>query len=123
MAPQSDHYRFDQVGESAWAAIATDAGAADFDHYGGAQVLADVPIVASERTRAAIVEDGPGRISELRETMDAYLAELEERDAPDWERRQGRAIAAEVPGLELAPPTFGEGFRQNIDALRAKAAA
>lgn len=152
MAPRSDHYRFEQVGDSAWAAIATDAGAAvgnagiaglsagslvvdcgytpaaardlraaaeelagpverlvvthaDFDHYGGAQVFADVPIVASERTRAAIVENGPGRISELRETMDAYLAELDERNAPEWEREQGRAIAAEVPGLELAPPT------------------
>jgi glyoxylase-like metal-dependent hydrolase (beta-lactamase superfamily II) len=152
MPPQSDHYRFEQVGESAWAAVAADAGAAvgnagiaglgngslvvdcgytpaaardlraaaeelagpverlvvthaDFDHYGGAQVFADVPIVASERTRAAIVENGPDRISELRETMDAYLAELEERDAPDWECRQGRAIAVEVPTLELTPPT------------------
>lgn len=152
MALQSDHYRFDQVGRSAWAAIATDAGAAvgnagiaglgegslvvdcgytsaaardlraaaeelagpierlvvthaDFDHYGGAQVFSDVPIVASERTSAAIVENGPGRISELRETMNAYLAELDKRNAPEWEREQGRAIAAEVPGLDLAPPT------------------
>jgi cyclase len=152
MPPRSDHYRFEQVGESAWAAVATDAGAAvgnagiagldegslvvdcgytpaaardlraaaeelagpvqrlvvthaDFDHYGGAQVFADVPIVASERTRGAIIENGPGRISELRETMDGYLAELEERDAPGWEREQGRAIAAEVPALELAPPS------------------
>jgi cyclase len=152
MAPQSDHYRFERVGDSAWAAIATDAGAAvgnagiagfgdgslvvdcgytpaaahdlraaaeelagpverlvvthaDFDHYGGAQVFADVPIVASERTCAAIVEIGPGRITELRETMDAYLAGLDERNAPEWECEQGRAIAAEVPGLELAPPT------------------
>jgi hypothetical protein len=28
MAPPSDHYRFEQVGDSAWAAIATEAGAA-----------------------------------------------------------------------------------------------
>ena len=28
MAPRSDHYRFEQVGDSAWAAVATDAGAA-----------------------------------------------------------------------------------------------
>ena len=36
--------------------------------------------------------------------MKTYLAELEEQGAPEEERQQARAIAAEVPGLELAPP-------------------
>jgi cyclase len=157
---RSDHYRFEQVADGAWAAIAIDAGAAvgnagiadlggrtlvvdcgftpgaardlraaaeklagpverlvvthaDFDHYGGAQAFAGVPIVSSELTRAAIAEAGPGRITELRETMNGYLAELEEKGAPAWELEQGRSIAAEVPGLELTTPT--ETFSGELD--------
>jgi cyclase len=78
---------------------------ADFDHYGGAQAFADVPILAAETTAATIGEVGPGRVAEMKEQMETYLAELEEQDAPEWEREQGRRIVAEVPGLELAPPT------------------
>lgn len=78
---------------------------ADLDHYGGAQVFADVPILASERTRSDIAAQGPGRLAELREGMDAYLAELAGRNAPEWEQEQGRRIAAELPGLTVTPPT------------------
>ena len=78
---------------------------ADFDHYGGAHAFADVPILAAEQTAATIAEAGPGRIAGMKEEMETYLAELEEKDAPEWEREQGRRIAAEVPGLELAVPT------------------
>ena len=78
---------------------------AHFDHYGGAAAFADVPIVATAHTRTEIGESGPGRIAHLRETMDTYLAELEERGAPEWELEQGRRIAADVPSLKLAPPT------------------
>jgi glyoxylase-like metal-dependent hydrolase (beta-lactamase superfamily II) len=148
----SDHYRFEQVGPHAWAAVAVDSGAsvgnagiadlggralvvdcgftpgaardlraateelagsverlfithADFDHYGGAQAFADVPILAAETTAATIAEAGPGRVAGMKEQMETYLAELEEQGAPEWEREQGRRIVAEVPGLELAPPT------------------
>lgn len=157
----SDHFRFEQVADRAWAAVALDAGAAvgnagfarlgdgsslvvdcgytpaaagdlraaaeelagpvgrlvithgDFDHYGGAQAFADLPILASEQTASTIREIGPGRVADMREQMDAYLAELEERDAPDWEREQARRIAAEVPGLTLTPPT--ETFTGELD--------
>jgi hypothetical protein len=34
---------------------------ADFDHYGGAQAFADVPILASETDRGDDREVGPGR--------------------------------------------------------------
>jgi glyoxylase-like metal-dependent hydrolase (beta-lactamase superfamily II) len=78
---------------------------ADFDHYGGAHTFADVPILATETTAATIAEVGPGRVAGMREEMDTYLVELDEQDAPEWEREQGRRIAAEVPGLELAVPT------------------
>ena len=149
----SDHYRFEQVADGAWAAIALDAGAAvgnagfarlgeraslvvdsgytpgaardlrraaeelagpvgqlvithaDFDHYGGALAFADVPILASETTAASIAENGPGRVAGMQAEMDAYVAELEEKGAPEWELEQGRRIAAEVPALRLAPPT------------------
>jgi glyoxylase-like metal-dependent hydrolase (beta-lactamase superfamily II) len=86
---------------------------ADFDHYGGAQAFADVPILASERTRATIGEIGPTRIEELAARVEAYLAELEERNAPEWEREQGRVIAAEIPGLELTVPS--ERFEGEVD--------
>ena len=78
---------------------------ADFDHYGGAHAFADVTILAAEATAATIAEVGPGRVAGMREEMETYLAELEEQDAPEWERVQGRMIAAEIPGLELAVPT------------------
>jgi glyoxylase-like metal-dependent hydrolase (beta-lactamase superfamily II) len=148
----SEHYRFEQVGPHAWAAVAVDSGAgvgnagiaglagcslvvdcgftpgaardlraaaeelagpverlfvthADYDHYGGAHAFADLPILATETTAATIAETGPGRVAGMREEMETYLAELEERDAPEWEREQARRIAAEIPGLELAVPT------------------
>jgi len=78
---------------------------ADFDHYGGAQAFADMPILAAESTAATIAEAGPGRVAGMKEQMETYLAELEEQGAPEWEREQGRRIVAEVPGLELALPT------------------
>lgn len=157
----SDHYRFEQVADGAWAAVALDAGAgvgnagfarledgsalvvdcgftpvaardlraaagelagpvsrlvithADFDHYGGADAFADLPILSSEQTATTIREVGPGRIRDMRDEMDAYLAELEERDAPEPEREQARRIAAEVPGLTLASPT--ETFAGDTD--------
>lgn len=78
---------------------------ADFDHYGGANAFADLPILASETTAATIAEVGPDRVAGLQAEMDAYLAELEEKDTPEWELEQGRRIAAEIPGMRLAPPT------------------
>ena len=78
---------------------------ADFDHYGGAHAFADLPIMATETTAATIAEVGPGRAAGTTEEMETYLAELEEQDAPEWEREQGRRIVAEIPGLELAFPT------------------
>jgi cyclase len=151
----SDHYRFEEVADGVWAAVAYDAGAAvgnagfadlgparsrsividcgytpaaardlrataeehagpverlvithaDFDHYGGAQAFADIPILSTQPTREAIVEGGLTRIAELRDQMDGYLAELEEQNAPEWEREQGRRITAEIPNLVLTPPT------------------
>jgi cyclase len=77
----------------------------DFDHYGGSQVFADVPILATETTAAAISEAGPKRIADLKEEMKTYLDELDQQDAPEWEKEQGRRIVAEVPGLVLTPPT------------------
>ena len=78
---------------------------ADFDHYGGAPAFADVPILASETTAAAITDAGPGRIADIKAEMDTYLADLDEQGAPEWEKEQGRRIVAEAPHLELAPPT------------------
>jgi len=45
--------------------------------------------------------------------MDAYLAELEGQNAPEWERAQGRAIAAELPGMQITLPT--ELFAGELD--------
>jgi cyclase len=156
----SDHYRFEQLADGAWAAVAIDAGAgvgnvgfaalddgslvvdcgftpgaardvraaaedlagpvgrlvithADFDHYGGAQAYADLPILAAQPTAEAIAQRGPGRVAEVKEQMATYLDELEEQNAPEWEREQGRRIVAEVPGLELTPPT--ETFTGELD--------
>jgi cyclase len=74
---------------------------ADFDHYGGAQAFADLPILASEQTAMTIREVGPGRVAGMKEQMETYLTELEDES----EREQARLVAAEVPTLELAPPT------------------
>jgi len=157
----SDHYRFQQVADGAWAALAVDAGAGvgnagfarlddgssvvidcgftpaaardlreeaedqagpvgrlvvthrDLDHFGGAQVFADVPIVATETTRAAVESNGPARVAELREEMGTYLADLEQDGAPDWERLQGERIAAELPSMTITPPT--EVFSDELD--------
>src|SRR4249920_941572 len=38
----------------------------DFDHYGGAQAFAGVPVIATETTGQAIAESGPGRVESLR---------------------------------------------------------
>jgi glyoxylase-like metal-dependent hydrolase (beta-lactamase superfamily II) len=88
---------------------------ADFDHYGGAQAFGDVPILASEQTAATIREVGPGRVTGMKEQIDTHLAELEERDAPEWEKEQGRRIAAEVPGLVLTPPTETFSGERELD--------
>ena len=148
----SDHYRFEELADGAWAGVALDAGAAvgnagfarlghrsivvdcgftpaagrdlraaaeqlagpverlvithaDFDHYGGAQAFAGVPILSAEPTQKGVADRGPGRIAEMREQMTGYLAELEAQEAPEWELEQGRRIVAEVPALVLTPPT------------------
>jgi glyoxylase-like metal-dependent hydrolase (beta-lactamase superfamily II) len=98
---------------------------ADFDHYGGAHAFADLPILATETTAATIAKVGPGRVAGMREEMETYLAELEEQGAPEWEREQGRRIAAEIPGLELAVPTEtfgGEGELGGATAMECGAA-
>lgn len=160
----SDHYRFEELADGAWAALATESGAAvsngliadlggrslvvdagftpgaardlrtaaeelagpverlvithgDFDHYGGTVAFADLPILTTEATRAAIAENGPGRIAGLEAEMDSYLTELDENDAPEWEREQARRITAELP-FELALPTeIYEGERDLGGAL------
>jgi cyclase len=84
-----------------------------FDHYGGAQAFADVPILASERTRALIEEDGPVRLPELQVEVDTYVDELEKEGAPDSELEQWRHIATELPGLRLTPPT--ETFTDELE--------
>ena len=77
----------------------------DFDHYGGAQAFADLPILASEQTAATIREAGPGRVEGMQEQMATYLDELETQGASDDEKEQARRIVAEIPGLVLTPPT------------------
>jgi cyclase len=76
-----------------------------YDHYFGAQAFADVPIVATEATREAIIPRGHGAVDDLIGQIDSYLADLEAKGAPEWEQEQGRRIAAELPGMELVPPT------------------
>jgi cyclase len=148
----SDHYRFEEIADGAWAAIALQAGAgvgnagisrlddgsslvvdsgftpagardlraaaeeltgpvgrlvithADFDHYGGTAAFADVPILASEPTRAAIAENGPGRVAGLQAQLENERAEMKERDAPDWEWEQLDRITAQLP-FDVALPT------------------
>jgi cyclase len=78
---------------------------AHFDHYGGSHAFADVPILATAPTRDEIAAAGPPRLAELRDGMQAYLADLEEKQAPAWELEQGHRIAAELPTLTLLPPT------------------
>src|SRR5215471_10854737 len=73
----------------------------DLDHYGGAAAFRDLPIVATERTRSAIEENGPGRIEELRSGFDEYVRELREKVAPEWEQEQARVVGADLPSLEL----------------------
>ena len=85
----------------------------DFDHYGGAAAFADLPIVATELTRSAIEENGPGRIEELRSGFDKYVRELHEKGAPEWEQEQARVIGADLPSLELAVPS--ETFPGELD--------
>jgi len=87
---------------------------ADFDHYGGAQAFADLPILAAESVAERIREAGPGRVAGMKEQMATYLDELEEKGAPEAEKEQARAIAAEVPGLELAPPTETFSGERNL---------
>jgi glyoxylase-like metal-dependent hydrolase (beta-lactamase superfamily II) len=77
---------------------------ADFDHYGGAQAFADLPILAAEQTAQTIREVGPGRVSGMKEQIDEHIRELEEK-GPEADLAQARLIALEVPTLELAPPT------------------
>jgi glyoxylase-like metal-dependent hydrolase (beta-lactamase superfamily II) len=78
---------------------------AHFDHYGGARAFSDLPILATEATTARIREEGPRRVTELREGAASYAAELDERDAPAWEREQWRRVAAELPSLAVTCPT------------------
>ena len=59
---------------------------ADFDHYGGAQAFADLPILASEQTAQTIREVGPGRVAGMKEQMESYIAELEEKARSDLSR-------------------------------------
>ena len=157
--PASEHFRLEQVGERAWAAIAVESGgavanagvvdlggsalvfdtfftpaaAADLkaaaeelagpiahavvshghtDHYGGAQVFASTPLVATERTRELIAETGPERLESLRAQIPDYLGELEAEGAPEQERAQARVVAAELPQMQITLPT--ETFDERV---------
>jgi cyclase len=76
----------------------------DFDHYGGSTVFADLPILATETTRAAIAANGPARAAALQSELEAERAAMEERNAPEWEWEQIRRIAEQLP-FDLALPT------------------
>jgi cyclase len=155
----SDHYRFEQIGNGAWAAIALQAGGgvgnagiadlggrslvvdcgftpgaardlraaaeelagpverlvithADFDHYGGGAAFADLPILATEATRAAIAENGPARAAGMQAQLKDEVAEMKERDAPGWEWEQIDRIAAQLP-FDVALPT--ETYEGEVD--------
>ena len=91
---------------------------ADFDHYGGAQASPTCRFSPPSTTAATIAEVGPGRVAGMQEQMATYLAELEEQDAPEWEKEQGRRIVAEVPGLVLRRrPRRSPGERELGGAL------
>jgi len=77
----------------------------DFDHYGGASVFSGIPVVASETTRQAIAENGPGRIESLRAEFESYVADLQSKGAPDCELEQARVIEADLPSLAVTIPT------------------
>jgi cyclase len=76
----------------------------DFDHYGGTAAFADLPILATETTRATIAERGPARTAALRAELDEERAAMEERNAPEWEWQQLDRIAAQLP-FDVVPPT------------------
>ena len=62
---------------------------ADFDHYGGAQAFADLPILASEQTAKTIREVGPGRERAVQQVV-ALVADERRvigRAAPDGRSR------------------------------------
>jgi cyclase len=90
----------------------------DLDHYGGSQMFADVPISATEATKERIEERGQTPVDEMLAGMDAYLAELEQNDAPEWERGQGRAIAAELPHMRITPPNDVFAAELDLGAAR-----
>jgi len=77
---------------------------ADFDHYGGGAAFADLPILASEATCAAIAENGPARAAGLQAQLEDEIAEMKERNAPEWEWEQIDRIAAQLP-FDVALPT------------------
>jgi cyclase len=76
----------------------------DFDHYGGGAAFADLPILTTEATRAAIAENGPARAAGLQAQLADELAEMNERNAPAWEWEQIDRIAAQLP-FDIALPT------------------
>lgn len=75
---------------------------ADFDHYGGAQAFADLPILASEQTAQTIREAGPGRVAGMQEQLESAAAD---ESLPETDREWYRRAAAEAPDLRLTPPT------------------
>ncbi len=76
----------------------------DFDHYGGAAAFADLSILATETTRAAIAERGPARAAALQAELESERAAMAERNAPEWEWEQIDRIAAQLP-FDVAVPT------------------
>jgi cyclase len=76
----------------------------DFDHYGGSAAFAEVPILTTETTRAAIAERGPARAAGLRAELDEELVAMKERNAPEWEWEQIDRITTQLP-FEIALPT------------------
>jgi len=76
----------------------------DFDHYGGSAAFADLPILVTEPTRAAITENGSARAARLQAQLEDEIAEMKERDAPEWEWEQIDRIAAQLP-FDIALPT------------------
>lgn len=85
----------------------------DFDHYGGATAFTGIPVIATETTRQAIAETGPGRIESLRAEFEPYVEGLQSKGAPGWELEQARAIERDLPNLEVTLPT--ETFSGELD--------